>query len=48
MNENTKCSHDACVCRVADDQEYCSQYCEDAGDQDLTEIKCDCGHPGCE
>ena len=48
MIENTKCLHTACVCRVADDEEYCSQHCENAGNQDITEIKCDCGHPGCE
>jgi hypothetical protein len=32
---------------VTGDAEYCSDHCEDAADQDLTEINCDCGHPGC-
>lgn len=45
-NDN-KCGHDICLCAVTDDAEYCSQHCEDAADQDLTEISCDCGHPGC-
>lgn len=45
-NDN-KCGHDMCVCAVTGDAEYCSDHCEDAADQDLTEINCDCGHPGC-
>jgi len=40
-----KCAHPACQCTVSDDDEYCSQQCEDAGDE--VEISCDCGHPGC-
>lgn len=47
MNENNKCAHEACVCMVMDDDKYCSEFCASAGDQDITEIKCDCGHPGC-
>ena len=46
--ENNKCGHDSCVCAVADDQDYCSTFCENAGEGDITVIKCDCGHPGCE
>jgi hypothetical protein len=42
-----KCGHDMCVCAVTGDAEYCSDHCEDAVDQDLTEINCDCGHAGC-
>ena len=40
-----KCAHPACRCTVGDDQRYCSQFCEDAGDE--VDISCDCGHPGC-
>lgn len=46
-DENNKCGHSACVCMVGDDKEYCSPQCETAGNQDVTEIGCDCGHPGC-
>ena len=48
MADNNKCAHDMCVCVVADDQDYCSHHCADADEQDLVEIKCECGHPGCE
>ncbi len=48
MNENNKCSHEMCHCQVGEDTTYCSDHCKDAVDQDLTEIKCDCGHPSCE
>lgn len=47
-DDDNKCGHDACVCRVADDEDYCSEHCEDAVDQDIVEIRCDCGHPACE
>lgn len=47
MDENTKCAHEMCDCVVIGDAEYCSDHCKDAVDQDLTEIKCDCGHSGC-
>ena len=46
-NDN-KCSHEACVCAVGNDREYCSDHCENAVDQDITEIKCDCGHSACQ
>ena len=39
-----KCAHEACNCD-AGENDYCSQYCEDAGD--TTEISCNCGHVGC-
>ncbi len=45
--ENNKCGHELCVCTVGGDQEYCSDHCKDATDQDLVEIRCDCGHSGC-
>lgn len=46
-NEENKCGHSACVCAVSDEAEYCSPECESAGEQDITEIACDCGHAGC-
>ncbi len=45
-NDNT-CAHKMCNCMTNNDNDYCSDHCEDAADQDLTEIKCDCGHAGC-
>jgi hypothetical protein len=41
-----KCAHPACTCTVRDENEFCSQYCKDAGENEV-EISCDCGHPGC-
>jgi len=48
MADENKCAHDICVCPKAADSKYCSQHCEDAVDQDITEIRCDCGHKSCE
>ncbi len=45
--ENKQCGHDACVCAVGGDQKYCSDHCKGAADQDIVEIRCDCGHSGC-
>ncbi|MGB7926288.1 MAG: hypothetical protein WCF57_23810 [Pyrinomonadaceae bacterium] len=44
-DEDRKCKHPSCDCRVAGDEKYCSEYCENAGD--ITEIGCGCEHPGC-
>ncbi|HMJ08074.1 MAG TPA: hypothetical protein VK468_03660 [Pyrinomonadaceae bacterium] len=46
-DENNKCGHGGCQCMVTGDKEFCSQRCEEAEDQDITEISCDCGHAGC-
>jgi hypothetical protein len=46
-DERNQCEHDNCSCAVGDDEEYCSPQCEAAEDQDITAIKCDCGHTGC-
>jgi hypothetical protein len=48
MKETTsiKCAHPACICTVAKGETFCSQYCSDAGKEDV-EISCDCGHEGC-
>jgi len=47
MADENKCAHDLCVCAKAENSDYCSEHCKDAVDQDLTEIRCDCGHAGC-
>lgn len=46
-DEDNKCAHGQCMCLTTGDAKYCSSYCENAGDQDLTEIACDCGHSEC-
>jgi hypothetical protein len=48
MTEKTsvKCAHPACICIVSKGDTFCSQYCRDAGKEDV-EISCDCGHEGC-
>ena len=46
-DDDNTCGHDICTCAVAEDQEYCSDHCEDADEQDIVEIRCDCGHSTC-
>ena len=46
-DDRETCEHEICNCVPADDSDYCSPYCETAGENDTTEIACDCGHPGC-
>ena len=48
MADGNKCGHEICTCSVGEGEEYCSEHCEDAVRQDLTEITCDCRHQGCE
>ena len=45
--ENNKCGHDGCGCMVSNEEDYCSSYCESAGEGDVTDLKCDCGHSNC-
>lgn len=47
MAQSGTCEHEICACPVAEDTEYCSDRCRDAAAEGLTEIACDCGHPGC-
>ncbi len=44
---DNKCGHSVCVCAVGEEEEYCSPQCTAAGEEDITEIACDCGHPDC-
>ena len=48
MAKAEKCAHQSCLCLVSEGGEfgaYCSAHCQDA--KDLTELRCECGHPGC-
>jgi hypothetical protein len=47
MADDNICGHEICSCPADGDTGYCSAQCKMAADQDLTELKCDCGHPGC-
>ena len=47
MANDGKCEHEMCRCAATGDTEYCSDHCRDAAGHDMTEIACDCGHPGC-
>lgn len=46
MENKKKCAHRPCVCVPPTGDKYCSQFCEDAGGEEV-EIACDCGHPAC-
>jgi hypothetical protein len=49
MADTAKCAHPICECMVSKDSEfgkYCSDHCRAAGDH--ADIRCGCGHPGCE
>ena len=47
MADDNKCRHQLCKCATAGDDEYCSDHCREATDQDISEIACDCGHGNC-
>lgn len=44
--KSNKCAHPSCVCTAPQGEKYCSQFCKDAGSNEV-EIGCDCGHPAC-
>ena len=44
--EPKQCAHTPCICLVPHDREYCSDFCRDAGKEEV-EIACECGHPTC-
>ena len=47
MADEGKCGHEMCDCSAPEGAKYCSDHCRDAKDQDIVEIRCDCGHDGC-
>lgn len=47
MENHGTCEHELCNCLVDEDSQYCSDHCRDAVAADMTEIACDCSHPGC-
>jgi hypothetical protein len=47
-NQNKKCAHAQCSCRVAGNEKYCSPACEAEERNHLTTIGCDCEHQNCE
>ena len=48
MADTKKCAHEICKCVVNEDDKYCSPQCENAGEQDIVAIECECRHPGCD
>lgn len=44
-NERNTCDHPGCTCASMDDSDYCSPYCQTAGD--TVELACNCGHSNC-
>jgi hypothetical protein len=51
MATTRKCAHQLCTCTVTGDGpwgKYCSALCQEAEDQDVTELLCDCKHPACQ
>lgn len=46
--DSHKCAHELCKCTVPEKGpygKYCSEHCREA--KDMTELRCDCKHPGC-
>lgn len=48
MADSNKCKHELCNCPTQGDEKYCSDHCREAVSQDIIELKCDCGHAGCD
>jgi len=40
------CAHEPCQCVVPAGEKFCSDFCRDAG-ADEVEIACECDHPAC-
>ena len=45
--EEQICAHDPCACTVSEGEKYCSDYCRNAGSEEV-EIACECDHEGCQ
>ena len=44
-----KCANPICNCTVSKDSpygNYCSEHCREA--KGITQLRCDCKHPGCD
>ena len=39
------CAHGSCKCRVAEEGEFCSEYCREA--REINELGCGCEHTRC-
>jgi hypothetical protein len=49
MKDVEQCAHPACKCLVPTNGphgKYCSVHCQKAAD--VNDVKCGCGHPGCD
>ena len=46
-DDRERCKHGPCECMAAEDEDYCSTYCENAAAVSEAEISCSCGHAGC-
>jgi hypothetical protein len=44
--ESRQCAHEPCQCMVSAGEKYCSDFCENAGSEEV-EIACECGHEPC-
>lgn len=44
---NIICRHDPCLCEVSDPGAFCSSYCKEAWEDNVTDPVCKCGHPNC-
>ena len=47
LKNGRKCFHAQCKCQVPPGEKFCSQYCRDASEVEVTELQCDCEHPAC-
>lgn len=45
---NIICAHETCLCEVAEQGAFCSDYCKEAWDDNITDAACRCGHAACE
>jgi hypothetical protein len=44
--EQKTCAHLPCTCVVGVGEKFCSDFCENAGAEEV-EIACECGHASC-
>jgi hypothetical protein len=45
-NEQSKCAHLPCKCKVQPGNKYCGHACKEAGSEEV-EIACQCDHGAC-